>query len=200
VGSCIPARTRDTHSRSSLDLRLVQSFTGLEPESVEIRAIERGERCSRIGNSDAERLRETGRTSRKVSLTDGTAGATCGAALTRDLDSVHYLTRSQQDRGCAPLRSAHQIDARVHSVGEVGIDVAGAQKHRPGARGFATEGMGARVVGTAVRLDLGESDRDTAGVHQGAQQSRGHLQRVAREQGNGNRVRIRVGREFDHGV
>ena len=53
-------------------------------------------------------------------------------------------------------RSADQVDAEVHAVGEVDVGVAGRPEHHGVARRRTAEGMRCRVVRAVVRLDLGE--------------------------------------------
>ncbi len=127
------------------------------------------------GAVDAERGGEPGRALGEVALLAG--GGPPGA---REVGAGCDPPGPEQHPAGPADRTAHQVQAVPHAVGEVDVGVAGRAEHDGVAVGAAPVGVGAGVVGAVVRLDLGEPQFDGAvvgGPDQGAaEQVGGDLQ------------------------
>ena len=115
---------------------------------------------------DAECPTESGRATRQVAV------LRAGTALAGDLDAVDDLAGADQHRARGPGRTAPDVAAHVHAVGEVAVQVPGRSEHHRVARRLAAEGVRAGVVRAVVRLDLGETYGDVAVPEPGVEQSR----------------------------
>ena len=113
---------------------------------------------------DGHRLAEPSGATGQVTVGRATSSAAGG------LDAVDDLAGAQQDRARPALRSAGDVAAEVHAVGEVDVEVPGRSEHHRVAVGAAVEGVRAGVVGSVVRLHLGEPDRHSPVREGGAEQ------------------------------
>lgn len=115
-----------------------------EPLGEDIGAVE--------GPVDSESLRQPRRAPRKVSVS-----ARISAPAPGRVQSTDHLSGAQQQTGCLAGYPAHHVGAIVHAVGEVHVQVTGLTEHRGIAGGLSAESVGAWVISTHVRLDLGDT-------------------------------------------
>src|SRR5215468_7922540 len=67
---------------------------------------------------------------------------------------------SQKDGGRHPDLAHGDVEAPMHAIGEIDVKVARGAEHDGVAHGTPAVGVRSGVVGTPVRLDFGEPDRD----------------------------------------
>src|SRR5579872_4795186 len=105
------------------------------------------------------------------------------------LEAGDRRPRPQEDRTGHALRPAHDVGAPVHPVGEIDVEVAGRAEHRRVPPGRSPVGVGGRILGAPVRLDLDDPGHPLPVDEQGVQQPGGHVDRVAVQETERHRPR-----------
>src|SRR5674476_1527 len=119
---------------------------------------------------ERQRLGQARRASGQIPVADAIS------TRTGQLEPVDHFPGPHEHPVGDAYRTADQVRAPMHPIREVDVQSPRLAEHHPGARGGPSEGMRPGVVRPAIRLHLGETDRDTR-VRDSAPQKLGcHLQ------------------------
>ena len=84
-----------------------------------------------------------------------------------------------------PFRSADDVGAPVHPVGEIDVEMAGGAEHDGVAPGRSPEGVGGGILAPPVGLDLDDAAHPGPPDEELVQQEGAHVQRVGRRRRSG---------------
>jgi hypothetical protein len=105
-----------------------------------------------------ESRRKLGRTVAEVDVSSGLRSAN-----THNVEAVKRRYRAKEHRRCNSHLTTHDVDAPVHAIREVDVEMARLAKHHVGAWRGASMGVRSGVVGSHVRLHLDDPASYTRG-------------------------------------